>query len=54
MNGGYSQQARVLIKVAQSQGYNPNRRSSSDSVWPLRRADGSKFYEKPVKEGAQS
>ena len=25
----------------------PNRRTSSDSVWPLRRADGTKLYEKP-------
>ena len=47
MNGGYSQMARVLIAT-----HNPTdrpRRVSSDSVWPLRCADGRTFAERKQK-----
>ena len=46
MNGGYGQQARILCKVMQAHRADPLRRTSSDDVWPLRRADGTKFHEK--------
>lgn len=47
MNGGYSQYSRVLITTAkQAHKSHPNRRTSSDSVWPLRRSDGTKLYER--------
>jgi hypothetical protein len=28
----------------------PTRRTSSDSAWPARRADGTKLYERPLAE----
>lgn len=47
MTGGYSQNSRVLIATAkQAQVSHPSRRTSSDDVWPLRRADGSKLFER--------
>lgn len=47
MTGGYSQTSRTLCSIPSRPDWgNKNNRRSSDSVWPLRRADGTKFYEK--------
>jgi hypothetical protein len=34
--------------IAQISKPHPTRRTSSNSVWPLRRADGTKLYERPA------
>jgi hypothetical protein len=34
--------------IAQISKPHPTRRTSQDSAWPLRRADGTKLYERPL------
>jgi hypothetical protein len=36
--------------IAQISKPHPTRRTSQDSAWPLRRADGTKLYERPMAE----
>jgi hypothetical protein len=36
--------------IAQISKPHPTRRTSSDSVWPLRRPDGTKLCERPIVE----
>jgi hypothetical protein len=38
------------MRHAQIAKAHPTRRTSSDSAWPIRRADGTKLYERPLAE----